>query len=153
MRELRTRLRQFTHLTAADRREVYAAAVILPLFAAVLSLCGLTRLRAWIERRPIRVQDAVSIENIRSVALAINIAAWHSPIRVRCLTRSVYLVWRLRRLGVAAELQIGVAVRLGAFSAHAWVEYEGIPINDRADIRFEFVSFGELPPASTFIEP
>lgn len=56
-----------------------------------------------------------------------------------CLERSLVLVRLMRHQGILPELQIGV--RLGddnSLSAHAWVEFEGIPINDRTDIGDSF---------------
>ena len=56
-----------------------------------------------------------------------------------CLERSVVLVRLMRHHGLLPELQIGV--HLGddnSLSAHAWVEYEGVPINDRTDIGDSF---------------
>lgn len=46
----------------------------------------------------------------------------------RCLARSLALLKVLRRSGVAAELVIGV--RSDPFSAHAWVQREGVVLND-----------------------
>jgi Transglutaminase-like superfamily len=45
----------------------------------------------------------------------------------RCLTRSVVLVGLLAKRGLPSSLVIGVA-RTPEFAAHAWVEYDGIPV-------------------------
>lgn len=64
---------------------------------------------------------------IRQVALA---ATW-SPLRAMCLEQSLVILWALRRRGVDARLQLGV--QQYPFCAHAWVEYEGRPLNDQPE--------------------
>lgn len=46
----------------------------------------------------------------------------------RCLVRSLALFSMLRRSGIAAQFVIGV--RSQPFAAHAWVQYDGIVLND-----------------------
>lgn len=49
------------------------------------------------------------------------------PFDSRCLMRSLVLLRMLSRRGVLCDLVIGV--RPGeAFQAHAWIEYEGLPL-------------------------
>jgi hypothetical protein len=60
----------------------------------------------------------------------------------------------LGRKGIPFELKIGVPAGqsdTGAggtldFNAHAWVEFEGVVLNDRADIADEFSAFGAPVP-------
>jgi hypothetical protein len=68
---------------------------------------------------PILIADCV-----RSVALA----AAFFPGRARCLERSLTLHHVLRARGVRADLCLGV--QRYPFAAHAWVEYDGTPLND-----------------------
>ncbi len=49
--------------------------------------------------------------------------------QVQCLQRSAATVCLLRKLGTAAELVIGAQPL--PFRAHAWVEVQGIVINDK----------------------
>lgn len=52
-----------------------------------------------------------------------------------CLHRALALVWLLRASGLSATLRIGV--RPGdSFSAHAWVEHEGVVLLDEDASRF-----------------
>ncbi len=70
-------------------------------------------------------------------------AAWslHCP---TCLHRSLTLWWLLGRQGIASELRIGVRTQEGQFEAHAWVEYQGVVLNDRADIGLDFAAFDNV---------
>ena len=65
------------------------------------------------------------------------------------LTRSLVLGWLLQRRGVATELRIGVRLVGGVLDAHAWVEYLGVPVNDRRDVAPQFGPFSgsAAPPA------
>ena len=75
----------------------------------------------------------------------VNIASKYGPTRATCLTRSLVLLRELRRSGLTGELRIGVrSVVGGRLDAHAWVECDGVPINDRLDIAADFVAFAPL---------
>lgn len=47
-----------------------------------------------------------------------------------CLSRSLALWVILRRRGVETELQIGYRKRGDQFEGHAWLEFQGDPINE-----------------------
>ncbi len=70
---------------------------------------------------------ALVAETVRRVA----IAASFYPGRAQCLEQSVGLYILLARRGVPVELRIGVHPM--PFSAHAWVEHGGRPINEAED--------------------
>lgn len=80
----------------------------------------LTRHRAWC--------DVIPSELVYAADHAVAIAAALYPGRALCLEQSLVLYFFLRRSGVPAELRIGVHPY--PFSAHAWVELNGIPVND-----------------------
>ena len=64
-----------------------------------------------------------------------------------CLGRSLLLWFLLRRRGMDAELVVGTASPLDdGWMAHAWVELDSEPVNDAADVRVHYGSFGlDLP--------
>jgi hypothetical protein len=47
-----------------------------------------------------------------------------------CLSRSFALWTLLRRRGLETQLQIGYRKKDGKFEGHAWLEYQGNPINE-----------------------
>jgi Transglutaminase-like superfamily len=59
------------------------------------------------------------------------------PGRARCLEQSLALYTVLRRRGAAAEIRIGV--QPFRFRAHAWVECDGIPVNETLEMVRGFV--------------
>lgn len=62
-----------------------------------------------------------------------------------CLERSLALWWLLRRNGIEAELQIGAQTSGKEFAAHAWVEWDGMVLNDSPDVRKRYSPFGTRP--------
>ena len=64
-----------------------------------------------------------------------------------CLPRSLTTWFLLRRRGIDAVVVLGADIsNIDGLPAHAWVEVDGIPLNEAADIRERFGSFGlEFP--------
>ena len=150
-----SRLSQFSALNPAQQRTLLIAWLWLPIFWLGLRVLGLRRLQAWLQRRSLAVQfaSALALPEIQALGEAVNIAARHSPFPATCLTRSLLLGWLLRRRSVGSELHIGVRLTQGLLEAHAWVECEGVPVNDRPDVSAQFASFGELIPLEAFEAP
>jgi len=69
------------------------------------------------------------LDRARALARLVDAAASRSPVRTRCLERSVALSGMLARRGIPAVLRIGVR-RTGAdLEAHAWVECAGASLD------------------------
>lgn len=144
------RLTRWRALSFADQRTLLAAAAWMPLFWYCLRVWGLPRFQARLERSKVAAAKDMSLADIRALGELVNIAARHTLGPRTCLTRSLLLGWLLRRRGVASNLRIGVRLTNGALDAHAWVECEGIPVNDRPDVGTQFASFGDLVPLAAF---
>lgn len=143
---------QWRALLPVQRRTVMLAWLWLPLFWLGLRYLGLPRFQAWLQRRPLAAGQAgaLALPDLQSLGEAVNIAARHTPFPATCLTRSLLLGWLLRRRGVTSELRIGVRLNQGVLDAHAWVECEGVPVNDLPDVAAQFASFGDLVPLHAF---
>jgi len=69
----------------------------------------------------------------RRLALAVERVAENGPHRATCLVRSVALQRMMERRGlVGSRIHIGVRIVEGEFLAHAWVEWRGEILGDRA---------------------
>lgn len=147
------RLSKFIALPGAAKHELLAAAALLPLFRAGLHLFGFARLRAWIARSPAAAQAPPPIDELSALGALVNTAARHTLGPANCLTRSLYLWWRLRRSGIDSELRIGVRLNDGVLDGHAWVESAGVPINDRPDVGADFTPFDAPLPPGRFSAP
>lgn len=99
--------------------------LLLPLFRAGLRVFGFARFQAWLDRSPLVAQIPPTFDEMAAIGRLVNIAANHAPGPATCLTRSLLLIWLLRRRGVSADLRIGVNLTQGKLEAHAWVEYAG----------------------------
>lgn len=148
-----TRLDQFRALSAMQLRTIVQASLWLPWFGLGLRVHGLARFQSELQRWPMTVASTMSLAEIQLLGEAVNIAARHTPFHATCLTRSLLLGWLLRRHGVASELRIGVRLPQGQLDAHAWVECDGVPVNDRPDIADDFAPFDHVVSPSAFEAP
>ncbi len=151
-----TKWTKFRALSWPERRVVVAAVAWLPLFWLALRLVGFRRFQGWLQRGKApatSIQNSVAFDEVFRIGSLVNHAAHHAPFRATCLTRSLLLRWMLRRQGIDSQLRIGVRLNQGALGAHAWVEFTGIPINDRPEVSKEFAPFAELLTAEAFHSP
>ena len=78
---------------------------------------------------------------VSQTAAMVKIAARYCQPFSNCLKQSLVLWQLLHRQGIESELRIGVRRDRGEFEAHAWVEYQGIALNEVRDVREDFVTF------------
>lgn len=52
----------------------------------------------------------------------------------RCLSQSLVMRLLLNRKGIFSELRIGVCHNIGTFDAHAWLEKDGMILNDHPSV-------------------
>ncbi|MEM8676822.1 MAG: lasso peptide biosynthesis B2 protein [Cyanobacteria bacterium P01_G01_bin.67] len=90
---------------------------------------ALTALKTNAENQP-DVWTSEFKQATRQRAVAIAWTAKIHPLRPKCLHRSLVLHQWLKEQGINAQLEIGWGNNIG----HAWVTYEGMVLNDRADI-------------------
>ncbi|WP_052738489.1 lasso peptide biosynthesis B2 protein [Robbsia andropogonis] len=79
---------------------------------------------------------AITRARIAQSVCALNRACLLYPRRTKCLEWSAALVHLCQRRGVDVDLVIGVSG--GPFSAHAWVEHDGMVMGDDAERRRQF---------------
>jgi Transglutaminase-like superfamily len=65
------------------------------------------------------------------LAHRVALASTLCPLKSECLEQSLFILWWMRRQGVLSEMYLG-ALQL-PFRAHAWVESNGVPVNDHPD--------------------
>ena len=146
--------RRFRRLLSLSRSEwcwLAQSLVLVPAVAASLRVKGFGPTVRWLgdhSSGPARPED---LEIARSMGRVVNMVAARKIIGTLCLGRSLALWFLMRRRGFDGELVIGAEpVRNGVLPAHAWVELGGIPMNDAADVRDRFGSFGlRLPRLSS----
>ena len=77
----------------------------------------------------------------RGAAVVMLVNRNYSPLEAGCLVESLTIWWALRQRGLAAELRLGVRTFVGPLQAHAWVEYQGVPLNDSESVGQVFEPF------------
>lgn len=127
------KIRLFRSLSLPERRLLLRAAVMLPRVDVSLRLRGWERTRMDWELWADGAGPRCGIES-RRVAWLVERAARTVPWPATCLRRSLVLWALLRRDGVQAEIRLGVRKAEGAHAAHAWVEFQGVVLNDRQDV-------------------
>jgi hypothetical protein len=121
------------------------AFLALPLVVLGLRCFGLRRVQARLQQglsRPLRSDDQrTGLDQARATAHLVQVAARHGFFRPTCLAQSLVLWWLLRRQELAGELRIGVKPEPDRLEAHAWVEFQGLALNDNEDVSQRFAPF------------
>jgi len=122
--------RKYRSLRPQGRRILLRMAVALPLAALAIRVFGFRRVQAALGRR---TRPGEAPENalrwVRNMRHINRYLAQHGPYRGNCLSQALLLWWFLRRLGIDSDFRIGVRTEGGQLLAHAWVEYQGHPLN------------------------
>lgn len=133
MRKLRT----FLALSGAERAAFLQAWTWVCASKLSLRVVGLPRTLAWCRRAPTPTAAA----NLPRAARWVGVAARNVPGGASCLVRSLALLGLLHRGGTAAELRVGVGRTAPRLEAHAWVEVDGVPVNDAPDVAARYPPF------------
>jgi hypothetical protein len=99
-----------------------------------LKILGLKRCLTMVHRISATKQCqecADAATKIKEAVRKTELAGTLVPLRTLCLERSIAALWCLRRLGLHAVLRIGVCPF--PLRAHAWVEYDGRPVNEHPE--------------------
>jgi hypothetical protein len=125
------RLRKFVTLPPADRRLTMEAAAWLTLALGLLALLPFRRIAGWFGEAvdgdaPLTgLADGRRQAEARRIGRAVERAARHLPMNVRCLPQAIAAKAMLGRRGIASTMHFGVQLSDGGsngrISAHAWV--------------------------------
>ena len=114
--------------------EALGLAVFIP---CAFQLAGVSRTQAWLRRwsgaaRAVPAAEAPRL--IRNARRAQRRVANATGLGGMCLARSLALWTLLRRRGIATDLRVGYRNRDGKVEGHAWLEYQGAPVNEAAAV-------------------
>jgi hypothetical protein len=134
-------------LSWPERGLLLQAAFLLPLTWAGLRLFGLPRLHGWATRP---AAGAARMDPTpQAIGVLVAVAGNRLPFPSTCLTRSLLLLWLLRRRGLRAELRIGVRRVEAEIESHAWVELDGEPVNETQEVAGRFAVFDAPLPSGS----
>lgn len=141
-------LNKFLSLGPGDYYVLLWATVMLPAVGWRLRSQGYKRVHSWAQGTSNHHPAVNSDTTDRPVHLGkmINFVASKGLYRANCLCRSLVLLRLMRKEGLTGDLKIGVPKDCGTGSlsvleAHAWVEYQGVVINDNADVTSNHAKF------------
>ena len=150
------RLQRWRALDGRDRWRLIGCVVGLWFVHASLAVFGYGRTRRMIERvsrrTPARAATPAEIADAQALARLAASAGANALGEATCLRRSLLLHGWLRRKGLQPALLLGLptnapAPAAGDFSAHAWVELDGVPLLE-SDARYRpFVPASPAPQA------
>lgn len=145
MRQFIDSCRKFPLLSGFERSIVLEAMLGLVATRLGLRIAGLQRwknMTAWLTRQEMKNAAArPPVASEAQIARLEQAAARRLPFTANCLEQSLVLLWLLRKRGIAAELRIGARKEANRFEAHAWVEFEGVILNDAGNQHPHFVPF------------
>ena len=140
------RLRRFSALPGPAKGLFLRAVVLLPVITVSLRLRGFGPTKRLLQKF---IPPGKNSPRVVAVGLCawtsrmVLAAARNSPIPSTCLERSLSLWWLLARQGIAAQFRIGVRKDGEKFTAHAWVEREGVAIGEPDASHLHYAAFAE----------
>jgi hypothetical protein len=146
-------LRRFKNLAPGARGLFLRAAVLLPLISLSLRARGFRSTQLGFQKclPKIASGSAISLSSgvdarVELTARMVKSAAHRSFRRATCLEKSVALWWLLGRQGIASSVRIGARKFGEKFEAHAWVEYNGVALNEPEEMHSHYPAFDETFP-------
>lgn len=140
------RWRKFCRLPAEEKILFLRALFLLPVVRIGLKAFGLRRVQAALAKgRGHTSQRATHDESAKGRAqrAARLVAAAARLAGGTCLARSIVLSYILERMGIRAELRIGVRKDERGMEAHAWVEAGGLILSDDLDVAERYSAFDQ----------
>lgn len=129
---------RWRQLDGRQRRQFMVALWQLPLIRLSLRLFGFKRSRRfWVIEGARRAQHPVAhserLAEAQRTAEAIALAARRDWVRANCLPQALLLIRMLGKLGIDAELHLGVRKsETAGIEAHAWVTLDGAELGSGA---------------------
>lgn len=147
------RLRRFRALGPNARGLFLRAAVLLPLVSLSLRLRGFRSTQATLQKQltrsgSIRYDPPAPGKAAHTALIArmVRAAAYRNLGTATCLERSLVLWWLLGRQGIVSSVRIGTRKTGLKFEAHAWVECDGMALNEPEEVHEHYAAFDEAFP-------
>src|SRR5438874_594218 len=151
------RLRRFSALERPARSLFLRATVLLPLVALSLRWRGFRATQATLQRSLLngnqKREAALVGKSAAMIAHMVNAADRHGLVHPSCLAKSLTLWWLLGRQGITSRLRIGIRKQNDQLEAHAWVEREGVALNEPEERHQHYAAFDAALATWTEDEP
>ena len=127
------RLRRFSALERPARRLFLRGAVLLPIVSLSLKTRGFrvtqSKLESSLKKKAAEQNPAEQTNRMALTVRMVHAAVRHGIGHPSCLEESLVLWYLLGRQGIESALRIGIRKDDGEFGAHAWVERDGVALN------------------------
>jgi hypothetical protein len=138
--------RKLQRLSANERRLLTQALVLLPLTFCGVYVLGVSRWHRFLAQLAswgmTSNRISVSDEQVRAIARSVKIAAEQGVYQASCLQQTLVLWCLLRRNHIESEIRFGARKAGGELQAHAWVEVDGVALNEASDVCLHFAPLG-----------
>jgi hypothetical protein len=138
-------LKRFKALEQPAQGLFLRAIFLLPMAALSLRWRGFRKTQAMLERflsNKSAQQDSAEVsERPTLTAHMVSVADRYGVVHPSCLAKSLTLWWLLRWQGIAADLRIGIQKENERFAAHAWVERDGVALNEPEEHHRHYAAF------------
>jgi hypothetical protein len=151
------RLGRYRALDAESHALFWRAFRLLPRVALSLRLRGYAQTEASLHSRSVAPPGRVLTEQevapaIAKTARMVRSASHLGPFQATCLAQSLTLWLLLQQQNISSAIKIGVRKNAGRLEAHAWVEHDGVAINETDAVHQHYAPF-EREFANTPSEP
>jgi Transglutaminase-like superfamily len=126
----------------------FRAAILLPAISLSLRLRGFGATQRSLQNLSVPSnagkypgEDVASGERVKMAARMVNAASRYGWGQPSCLEKSLALWLLLQRQGMASSVRIGARKVDGNFEAHAWVERDGVALNEPTDEHRHYATF------------
>lgn len=141
------RFRRFSALERPAQGLFLRAMVLLPLVALSLRWRGLRATQSSLklllsDSRP-EHDPSLVCKDAAVAAHMVNAADLYGLFHPSCLAKSLALRWLLARQGISSQLRIGVRKENQKMEAHAWVERDGVALNEPDEHHHHYSAFDE----------
>ena len=136
-------------LSAADRKAVLVASVLLPVTRVSLRFLPMSSVRRALGRTaPLFAARAGAGDAVQRIPWAVTTASRHVPGGRHCLTKALVAKALLDAEGMTVRLRVGVKRGTdGVLQGHAWLERDGTIVMDAGEDPASFVPLSALQEA------
>ena len=130
------------------------ATILLPVTVIALKLISFNRISQVLSRRSsVTSNNRDNLTTAKMTASLVYRVANNLPVHSTCLARSVVLSYILQSQNIPSEIVIGVQKSPDlAFSAHAWVQVDEIPLQQSSDVGAEYTRLYSTADKSGILE-
>jgi hypothetical protein len=134
---------RYRALDPEARRLFWRAVRLLAVIGVSLRLRGFQQTKARLRKKlPVpAAEHQGTADALQKTCRMVKAAAHYGPGHPTCLEQSLALWFLLQRQGIPAQLRIGVRKLPEKFEAHAWVECDGVALNQGEEIHRHYAAF------------